>query len=231
VSAKASGNGVDVNSRSCKATFFESTSRTIRLLLSVALLLITIHRLPAPISESPETPTPSPAPPQSSTSQSRRHPGTSWKSLEPEPSAGLQPSPKRTLPTQPTQQGAVRFAGTWTGKVKLGISGDVQFTLTVNPEATSLKQKSMQFGEHSHATSYAAQTLSWKAGPKNETVWTLTPNRDGQTASVTAKSGSQINGTAVFHRVQPNPGPAQAKSPLKEHPGTKLRREDRPLQP
>jgi len=191
-----------------------------RLLLGIAVLLITIHRLPAPISEIAETPTPTPPPAESANRQ--LPPGGNWRNPESGISASPQLGPKPTPLTQTTQQRPAHFAGTWTGKMKLRIAGEVQFILTVNPDATSLTQKSKAFGEHTHVTSYTAQTLSWKAGPKNEIAWTLTPNRDGQTASVTASS--EINGGAIFYRVQPNPPPAQAKSAPKKHPGTKLKR-------
>ena len=191
-----------------------------RFLLSIAVLLITIHRLPAPVSEIPETPTPMPAPTQSANRQ--LHPGERWRSPEPKITARPQPSPKPT-PTQTVQHGPGHFVGIWTGKLKFGIEGQVQFMLTVNPDATSLEQKSKAFGEHTYTTSYTAQTLSWTAGSKNEIAWTLTPSRDGQTASVT-RSGPETNSVAIFHRVQPNPSPPWAKSPPKQHPGTKLKR-------
>jgi len=180
------------------------------------------NRLPAPISEIAETPTPTGPPAQSANRQLR--PGGQWRNPESGISASPQPSPKPTPLTQTTQQRLAHFAGTWTGNIKLGIAGKVQFTLTVNPDATSLEQKSKAFGEHTHVTSYTGRTLSWKAGLKNEIAWTLRPNRDGQTALVTAESGSEINGAAIFYRVQPNPPPAQAKSSPKKHPGTKLKR-------
>jgi hypothetical protein len=194
--------------------------RTSRSLLVAALLLVTAHRLPAPISEIPESPTP--APEQSANRQ--LHPGTQWKTPSPEITASPQPGLKRTPLPQTMQQRPVRFAGTWIGQIKFGFKGDVQFTLAVNPEATLLKQQSKQFGEHTHTTSYTAETLSWRAGPRNEVAWTLTPSRDGQTASVTVQSGSEINSRAVFRRVQSNYAAAPAKSPPKAHPGTKLKR-------
>jgi hypothetical protein len=189
--------------------------------LSAVVMLLTTHPLPAPIQEVPETPTPTPTPAQSANRQ--LHPGTQWETPSPRITASPQPGLKRTPLPQTMQQRPVRFAGTWIGQIKFGFKRDVQFTLAVNPEATLLKQQSKQFGEHTHTTSYTAETLSWRAGSRNEVAWTLTPSRDGQTASVTAQSGSEINSRAVFHRVQPNSTAAHAKTPPKTHPGTKLK--------
>jgi hypothetical protein len=67
--------------------------RTLALLLAVAVLLITAHRLPAPISEAPET-TPTPKPKREMTPRSKPKPEAT-----PKPAA----TPNRS------------FAGTWTG--------------------------------------------------------------------------------------------------------------------
>ena len=191
----------------------------IKVLLSTTLLLIGTYRLPAPIVENPEAPTPTPAAAESPTQQ--LHPESQLKNPSSQIAAAPQPSSKRAPLPQTMQQGPALFAGTWTGKIKFGDKGDVQFTLTVNPEATLLKQQSIQLGAHTHGTTYAAQTLSWRAGPKNGIAWTLTPNNDGQTASVTVQVGS-ANNRAVFHRVKPNSAAALPKPP-KTQTGTKLK--------
>lgn len=213
---------VDVSCKSRKTSLRQSTSGMTRIFLALALLLIVTCRLPAPIVENPETPTPTPTPAEPSNRQLR--PGTSWKGASSEMTATPRPSSNRIPPSQRMQQGATRFAGTWSGKIKFGATGDVQFTLTVNPEATLLKQQSLQFGEHTHPTTHTAQTLSWKSGPQNGIAWTLTPNTNGQTASVTLQLGHGSNNTAVFHRAQSNSVAAPAKSPTTNYPGTKLKR-------
>jgi hypothetical protein len=167
-----------------------------RTYLVCALFLTTVHRLPAPIQEVPDTPTPTPAP----TSQS-------------------QPS---SLPSDvPGRPDPARFAGTWTGKIKIGKGADVDITLVVNPEANSLTQKSTRLGERVHETSHptaiSGDTLSWQGGQTNNIAWRLTPNPDGQTALATTKGATGVENTAIFQRVQP------ASSPARKHPGAKVK--------
>jgi hypothetical protein len=149
----------------------------IRVLLPIALLLVTAHRLPAPIQEVPEAPTSAP---------------------------GLKPHP---LPsTTPKLADPARFAGTWTGKMKIGNGGDFDITLVINPEATSLTQRSKRGGQpaqqHVHSTTVSGRTLLWRGGQLDNVAWTLTPNPDGQTASATTKTAG-IENTAIFRKVSP----------------------------
>jgi hypothetical protein len=103
-----------------------------------------------------------------------------------------------------SKQEAARFAGTWTGRIKFGGNLDaVEFTLVINPEATSMIQSSRRFGEFTHPTTVNAGVLSWIAGPTNRNVWTLTPNPDGQTAVVKVKPVAGEEGAATFQRVEP----------------------------
>ncbi len=188
-------------------------SRTLRILFAAGLLLITAQRLPAPISEVPETPTPTPVLP----TQSENKSNATITGATPQPAANPAPS------TTPEVADPARFAGTWTGKIKFGRVGDVDFTLVINSEATSLEQGSKNFGRHMHATISSGHTLSWRAGEKNDLAWTLTPNPDGQTALTTLKLPSGAESTAIFQRVQAssNPSPTPAR---KLRPGTKAKR-------
>ena len=149
--------------------------RTLARFLAVALLLISAHRLPAPISEEPQ---PTPARP------SRTHPP---------PSA----TPKRADPA--------RFAGTWSGKIKIG-NADFDITLVVNHDATSLTQRSKRVGQaaqqHAHSTTASSDTLSWRGGQLDNVAWRLTPNPDGRTASAVTKTAG-IENTAIFSKVSP----------------------------
>src|ERR1043166_6513662 len=99
-------------------------NRFVKLLVFLtAVLLLTTHRLPAPISEeSPKpmltpTPTLAPTPTPAATEQSV-------------PSGGVKPTPN----------GPSSFRGAWTGKINEGKFGDVDLTLEINPEDTALKQ-------------------------------------------------------------------------------------------
>jgi hypothetical protein len=141
------------------------------ILVGGLFLLLSTHRLPAPIEE--ETPSPSPTP------------------------------TAITTPTvaAPSKQEAARFAGNWTGRIKFGgYANEVDYTLMINQEATSLILKSPRIGEIARPASLNGNTLSWKAGPHDANLWTLTPNPDGQTAVVKAKPTTGPEGTATFQR-------------------------------
>jgi hypothetical protein len=164
--------------------------RFVKLLAVIGFLIIAAHRLPAPIEEEAS---PSPTATRQATAP---------------------PAPTATGPLLKRQ--AARFAGTWTGKIKFGNTSDVEFTFIINPEATSMIQKSKRFGEHAHPTTVNANTISWTAGAKNAITWTLTPNSDGQTAVVKVKPISGEESTATFQRTEsPSKHPragARAKS-------------------
>jgi len=153
------------------------------ILLGTLLLLLSSQRSPAPIQETQESPSPSPTPLATATA------------------ATATTTPSVSL----SRQEAARLAGTWSGKIKFGRFGDVEFTLVINPDATSLIQKSQRFGERAHPTNVNAGTLSWTAGEKSDHAWTLTPNPDGQTALTTLKLPSGVESTAIFQRAQSPP--------------------------
>jgi hypothetical protein len=164
-------------------------------------LLISAHRLPAPISEIPESPTP-PAAPTST----------------PQPTPPSQPS------TTPERADAARFAGTWTGKIKIGNGSESNVTLVVNREATALTQilkgPNERVRQTTHPTTFGGQRLSWRSGQMENVVWTVTPNPDGQTALATTKMGAAgIENTATFQRA-----PSSAE-PTRKHPGMGAKRD------
>jgi hypothetical protein len=141
---------------------------------AASLLFFSARRCPAPIAE--ETPTPAP---------------TSTAMTTP-------------LASVPAKQNAARFAGTWTGKIKFAMNmNEMDYTLMVNQEATSLILKSPRIGEYARPTTINAGALSWKAGPHDGNLWTLTPNPDGQTATVKVKPGANPEVTATFQRAKP----------------------------
>ena len=169
------------------------------IVIVIILLVISAPRLPAPIQEIPDTPTPTPTP-QSQTS----------------------PLPSTT----PERADPARFAGTWAGRIKIAKAGDFDITLVVNPEATSLLQKSTRLGEqvhqNTHPTTLSGRTLSWRGGQSENVAWTLTPNPDGQTALATTKMATGVENTAIFQRAPSlaKPGPA----PMRKYPGAKAKR-------
>jgi hypothetical protein len=151
--------------------------RSLVLSLTVALLLITTHRLPAPIQEVPESPTPTPA-------------------VAPAPQPRKSPPKPRSKLT-----GAARFAGTWTGRITIDRFADTDVTLVISTDGTSVAQRS-QAGVWTRPLTYDGKLLSWQTGPTNNVAWTLTLNPDEQSALVTRTVPGIQNTRAIFKRVQ-----------------------------
>jgi hypothetical protein len=165
------------------------------LLLTVTLLFITAHRLPAPIQEVPESPTP-----------------------KPEPSS--KPKPKRTIKSEPTRENSESstknrapsptpsllrnpFDGTWVGGYKTGWAGDVQYTYVISGAGTVIREISDRFGTNTYNATCDGTTMRWTWKYNTSGVSTFTPSRDGTTASFTVKT-SGIGGyetSTVFRRV------------------------------
>lgn len=154
------------------------------------LLLLSAERSPAPIAEE----TPSPTPTASSTAASS------------------------AAANQLSRQDAARFAGTWTGKIKFGgFAAEVEYTLVINSEATSLILKSQRTGENARPTTVNNGTLSWTTGVRDSNAWTLTPNPDGHTALVKVKPSAGADGTATFQRSYAPIKRGRAGARLKTH--------------
>lgn len=160
--------------------------RTFRSLLVAAILLLTAHRLPAPIQEVAPTATPRATP-----KPVTRKP----KPVPPELKTKATPRPSPT----PVAQGPARFAGVWTGTINQGILGNLEMTLIINAAGTSVKESSSA-GTHTHRVTVNGDVMTWKAGWLNEITWTFTPAGDGKTAAVTSKSGFGVNGASIFRK-------------------------------
>jgi hypothetical protein len=150
--------------------------RTLSLFLTAALLLITPHRLPAPIQDIAESPTPVP---------------------NVAPAVG----PKKSPPKPKSKPiGAARFAGTWIGRITADKAGDVDVTLVISADGTSVAQNSTA-GIWNRPLTYNGKVLSWQTGPTNKVAWTLMPNPDERSAQVT-RIWSGIESRAIFKRVR-----------------------------
>jgi hypothetical protein len=163
--------------------------------LVAALLLVTAHRLPAPISEIPESPTP--APEQSAKPKPKR-------TIKPKAeSENSERSTKRQTPS-PTPSIQPRFAGTWNGTLNRGLLGNVNYTLIVNAAGTLVKEicSSCDNTAPEHPAHWDGFTITWRGGALNEVACALTPDNEGKTARVTMK-GFFANGDSVFHRTSP----------------------------
>jgi cytoskeletal protein RodZ len=163
----------------------EMSRRSIFLILCPLALLLTTHRLPAPIQEIPESPTPAatPAPEQSAKPKVKHAAKPKAASENSEASTKRQSSspPPRNQPTLNQDP----FNGTWIGVLNnLPFAGNVEFTLFISASGTAVTEKS-NLGTNNFEANCDGSTMRWETGSS----WTLTPNPDGKTALVTCNSG------------------------------------------
>jgi hypothetical protein len=151
--------------------------------LITALLLITAHRLPAPIQESPESPTPERA-------EQAKPKKTQSKSKGVTSEAKTKSALKSSV--IPAPQGAARFAGTWTGHVDLRnptLGGDQICTVTVDATETSVSGTFGKAGPFNNvAVRKSGNTVTWHYGWFGEYTCTLTVGNDHRTAVYTLTS-------------------------------------------
>jgi hypothetical protein len=145
-----------------------------------AILILTAHRLPAPIQEIVETPSPTAAP---------------------EKSSNPTPIPRATQSVSP-QTGRALFAGTWTGTIDMQKAGEVDVTLVVSPDGASIQQTS-KLAKGDRPLNYDGNMLLWTGGIKGEIPWTMKLNPDEQTAIVTRTFAGKT-ATAIFKRASTN---------------------------
>jgi hypothetical protein len=155
-----------------------------------AILILTAHRLPAPIQEVPGSPSPSPTP---------------------EARAQDSAIPRATDSLLPTQTGPASFAGSWMGKVDIQRAGEVEVTLVISPDGTSVQQTS-KLSTANRPLTYDDKVLSWTGGIKSEVSWTMKLNPDGGSAIITRTFAGKT-ATATFERVSAtnNFAPSAAK--------------------
>lgn len=180
-------------------------TRLTRVLLIGALLLVTAHRLPAPIQEIPENPTPAPEPTASS------QPKSAPKS---KPKSETTRHDTSAAKPQPTVKQS-RFAGTWSGTMPEVPWGDVPTDLTVNQSETTMDWRETGKSKGSTAkTTVSGDTISARFPAGFTTaVWYITPRPDGVTADVrlTAFMNDQ---KAVFQR-KTTSQPSAVAAPIK----------------
>jgi outer membrane biosynthesis protein TonB len=157
---------------------------TSRIVLVIFLLALTTHRLPAPISEIPESPTPAPAvtptakpKPKGTIKPKAKSEGSETPTKRQKPS----PAPKSQPPLSQK-----RFAGTWTGKIFRSGSGSTDnITVVVTAAETSATVSNFSPGPQTGRTTINGNTISWNWMLAK---WTMTVNQDGQTAQIVADS-------------------------------------------
>ena len=177
-------------------------NRTLILLLTIALLLITAHRLPAPIQEVPESP--APAPEQSAKPKTKRivKPKASESAENPRKARIAAPSSDTIMP-----HGSL-FDGTWTGTLNnVPFAGNIEYTLIIAGNGTSVTEKTANWGTKTVRATGDDTTVRWQ--PVDNCAWTLTPNSDGQTGLATINCSGffgvgDYNGTPIFRRTSPS---------------------------
>ena len=169
--------------------------------LLIAALLITAHRLPAPIVEQTESPTPAPAEQESAKSKPKR---TKSKTASESSDNTEKPSTHTSEPSAKSPAGVTqsRFAGIWKGTISVGILGTTEETLTINSAGTAVNEKN-RFGTANHPATCDGTTVKFSAGALGEIAFAVTPNSDGKTAIVSANSVF-ISNPAVTFRKEPN---------------------------
>jgi len=167
------------------------------LFLVGALLLITAHRLPAPIQEVPQSPTPSPE--QSAKPKPKRTitPKVPSKSSEELKRASIAASPIPRIQTAPSH---TRFEGTWIGTANIPGIGDVTFTFIINAEGTQEHENSSQFGLLARRARCDGKTMTWHHGSGTTT---FTPNPDGKTALLVGSDPFVGHWSGTFRRTSP----------------------------
>jgi len=187
--------------------------RLIFLILCPLALMLTTHRLPAPISEE-EKPTPAPQ-------EEAPKPSTKSKRKTRENSQTSKPA-EATKPKEPSKP-KERFAGTWSGSITEFVWGTFDLTLVINASGTSVVMQS-KFGTENHAATCDGTTVTWRQGVFNEVVWTFSPNSDA-TAAVSANSPLGIHSNTTLRRTSTSTAVSQpvekipTAKPVPERPG------------
>jgi hypothetical protein len=182
------------NSLSDRIRITLSSDGKMTAILVIVLLIVSASRLPAPISEIPESPTPAPTVAPTAKPKPKSLPKPKQKSEASESAtnpARQKPSPKQS-----------RFAGTWGGIMPEVPWGDVPTELIVDQNESTMEWREAGKPKTALAakTILNGDTLSARFLVGMTTaVWYISPKSDGVTANVrlTAFMNDQ---TAVFHR-------------------------------
>jgi hypothetical protein len=167
--------------------------RTLALVSAASLLILSTHRLPAPIQEVPQSPTPATAArPKKSASK-------------PKASSGVALKPQPRLNATPAKHRAGPYAGIWRGVINCSIWGNIEHRIIIDDS-----QKFMTLSKIGSGPGGANGTAAATIGPDGLSAqlpgglhgkWSLQPNADGKTARVTL-TGFMLNSSAVFTREQ-----------------------------
>jgi hypothetical protein len=174
------------------------------LLIIAALMLITAHRLPAPIQEVPESPTPSATLAPTAKPKPNAKASESKTKSEAKPSAIESPSANFKAKSSLTSDdhNLHPYAGTWRGAITCGVYQDVEHVIVIDNNEKTMTVSKVGTGpggvNASAAASVGADGLTVKFPWPNGT-WALRLNPDGKTARVRLTSFMMDN-SAIFHR-------------------------------
>jgi hypothetical protein len=176
--------------------------RPFRIFVVLMLLLVSAHRLPAPIQESLESPTP--APEQSAKPKPKR-------AAKPKANESSQSSASRQTLSPPQGKAIPQrslFDGTWRGTIECGLAGNTDLTFQVSANGTMLTTNGHFFDWRKTLTPTCdGHVMTWKTTAIQ--TWTLTPNLDGRTAVVTGNDPGALfgfgafNSSAIFRKTSP----------------------------
>lgn len=166
--------------------------RTLALVSAASLLILSTHRLPAPIQEVPQSPTPATAArPKKSASK-------------PKASSKVAAKPQPTLNATSAKRRAGPYAGIWRGAIICGVWGSIEHRIIIDDA-----QKSMTVSKITNSAGGANGTAAATIGPEGLTAqlpgwngtWSLQPDAGGKTARVRL-TGFALDSSAVFTREQ-----------------------------
>jgi hypothetical protein len=163
----------------------------------VALLLITAHRLPAPIQEVPESPTP-----KAEQSAKPKHKEVG-KNSDASTKRKAQETPKIDQSTN-----CKKFDGKWTGTLNCGEFGAVRITDVISDSGTTVESSAPNRNTHIFAATCTGKMIicNWTIASNSGTT-TGTLNPDGRTAVIHEKANGDRSGlgaydaTGIFYKV------------------------------
>ncbi len=156
----------------------------LRVLLCAAAFLATTHPLPAPIFEIPEKATPTPTPAKKARPAPEPQPKSRPKPpVEPK----SKPEPTRETIRPPSAQKSGLYAGTWRGIINMGLPGNIEYTIVIDPGQTMVKMWDTRTPAQvtKCAATIGGTGISWPCGGMlGEGRVTLKPYPDGNTAQL-----------------------------------------------
>jgi hypothetical protein len=165
-------------------------------LIVATLILVTAHRLLAPIQEVPESPTPAP---KIEPIETPRAPKAKPK---PKPKSEASASPTNPAKQSPSSKQS-RFAGTWVGTIPAFPTGAQDTILTVDSKETTMTHLWVGHGPTNVAKAeIVGDTMRVTFHTNVAFIFSITPMPDGVTANVRLQAFLN-DGRAMFQRKSP----------------------------